>query len=291
MTSIISQTYTEHRTHLNYFSTADGKVAYIDKGEGPCILLLHGIPTSSWLYRKMYMVLVQEGNRVIVPDMLGYGSSDKPMGYEMYSAKNAGKRILELMSHLGIESWSQVFHDGGGLWTWEMLQQDDSKVNHLIMLNTIVYQSGFKPPMKFGKGWIAKFYARLYSSKIGQKLVINGTFKNGLADRSFINKNMLDGYKIPLIGYGHYAMYYFFTQTCHLLEDYNALHRSLHIPLTVIWGKEDNILVFEHMRDEIKSNFNIEDKSIHLFECENILFRKNLRMKWFLKFYHLLESR
>ena len=75
----------------------DGAISYIDKGEGTPILLLHGVPTSGWLYRKMIDPLVANGFRVIVPDMLGCGTSDSPKGYEIYDKKEHAKRIFCLL--------------------------------------------------------------------------------------------------------------------------------------------------------------------------------------------------
>ena len=99
------------------------------------LLLLHGVPTSSWLYRKMIDEL-SEHHRIIAPDMLGFGSSDSPKGYDIYEPKEHGKRILELMDFLQIKSWNHVFHDAGGLWTWELLSRSPERIEKLIILNS-----------------------------------------------------------------------------------------------------------------------------------------------------------
>lgn len=265
------ENYHSYTAQMLHYPSYDGKMAYFDQGKGPCILLLHGVPTSSWLYRKIIPSLLKKGYRVIAPDMLGYGNSAKPVGYEVYSPENTGKRILELMRFLKIDSWTHVFHDGGGLWTWDMLQQDASKVSQLIMLNTIVYQEGFKPPMKFEKGIIAKFYSRLYSWKWSQGIVLNPTFKNGLDNNEVIDQEMLEGYKSPLLRDGHHSMYYFFTQTCKEIPDYAELHKSLDIPLSVIWGKSDDMLIWENMEAEIMSNFNLKKTDIHLIDGKHFI--------------------
>jgi len=204
--------------------------------------------------------------------MLGYGNSDKPEGYEVYSDALMGKRILDLMEHLNIDSWSHVFHDGGGLWTWAMLRQDRSKVKHLFMLNTIVYQDGFKPPIKFEKGLIARWFTRMYSlSGLFQKITIDPTFKNGIKHKNNITKSMLEGYKKPLLVNGHHGLYYFFTQTCKKIVDYGDLHRSLDIPLTVIWGKWDDILRWKENEPMVRSNFRIKDDDIHLLDGKHFI--------------------
>jgi len=133
-------TYEDFRADQRLYPTDDGLVKYIDKGKGPAIVLLHGVPTSGWLYRKMIDPLVDRGYRVIVPDMLGYGSSDSPDGYEIYNAENHAKRLLQLMASLGIEKWSHVMHDAGGLWTWELIKQDPDKIEKLIVLNILLFE-------------------------------------------------------------------------------------------------------------------------------------------------------
>ena len=58
--------------------TDDLRMHYIEEGEGPTVVLLHGEPSWSFLYRKMIPLLVNGGYRVVVPDLIGFGRSDKP---------------------------------------------------------------------------------------------------------------------------------------------------------------------------------------------------------------------
>ncbi len=99
---------------------------------------------------------LEKTHRVIVPDMLGFGSSDSPKGYDIYSEARHAERLLALMNHLEIKNWTHVMHDAGGLWTWELLKNDPNRINKLIVLNTIIYEDGFKPPIRFKKGFIAR---------------------------------------------------------------------------------------------------------------------------------------
>ena len=79
--------YADHRAQQQLFSSATGRIAYTDHGDGPALVLLHGVPTSSWMYRKVIPDL-QQHFRTISIDLLGYGSSDKPEDDEsVYSAQ------------------------------------------------------------------------------------------------------------------------------------------------------------------------------------------------------------
>ena len=142
-------TYEDFRAQQKTFTSKDGKIKYIDRGEGAAIVLLHGVPTSGWLYRDMIDSLVQEGYRVIVPDMLGFGSSDSPKGYDLYSPEAHGARLLALMDALNIGTWNHVFHDAGGLWTWELAKLAPGRIEKLVVLNSIIYEDGFSTAYAF----------------------------------------------------------------------------------------------------------------------------------------------
>src|SRR5439155_2671802 len=86
--------------------------AYVDVGEGPPVLLLHGFPTSAFLWRREIWLLAQ-GMRVIAPDLLGYGQSAKPPDVDLSEPAQAGY-VRELLVALGIEEVVVVGHDIGG---------------------------------------------------------------------------------------------------------------------------------------------------------------------------------
>ena len=79
--------------HYTTIRTQDGtdlRIHHLDEGprDGPLVLCMHGQPVWSYLYRKMIPLLVNEGMRVIAPDLPGYGKSDKPAALEDYSFQN-----------------------------------------------------------------------------------------------------------------------------------------------------------------------------------------------------------
>ncbi|MCE2667586.1 MAG: alpha/beta fold hydrolase [Limnohabitans sp.] len=74
----------------NYTEIGGLRIAYIDEGpkDGPVVLLMHGEPAWSFLYRKMIPVLVEAGMRVLVPDQVGFGRTDKPTQRSDYTYEN-----------------------------------------------------------------------------------------------------------------------------------------------------------------------------------------------------------
>ena len=260
-------TIEQHRSHQKMLSTTDGNIAYIDIGQGEPILLLHGVPTSSWLYRHIINRLLKKGYRIIAPDMLGYGNSDKPKGIDLYNADQHAKRLLALMEHLNISEWTHVLHDVGGITTWEMLQIAPEKVKRLVVLNTIAYKEGFKPPMTFKRGkMMGKIYTGLYKSMA--RMMIKMTLNNGLCINE-LSKEDCKGYWKPMKEGGNRALYTFFTSFEEIdekLPTYQAALEQLDVPAIVIWGERDDILVGEKQAPLVAKALKIADKDVHILK-------------------------
>lgn len=112
-------------------------VAYRELGSGPAVLLLHGWPTSSLLWRNV-MPAIAEGHRVIAMDLPGFGAAAKPTdvryGFDLFE-----RAIDGLLAHLGIDRVALVGHDLGGPIAvhWALGRQD--RVAGLALLNTLLY--------------------------------------------------------------------------------------------------------------------------------------------------------
>ena len=85
------------------YATVDGmRLHYLDEGQGPPIWLMHGNTTWSYLYRKIVPPLVNAGYRVFVPDLMGFGLSDKPEDESAYSLQRHVLQMTLLIEQLGL---------------------------------------------------------------------------------------------------------------------------------------------------------------------------------------------
>ncbi len=262
-------TYLQFQNQQKVFKSVDGNIHYIDKGEGEVIVLLHGIPTSGWLYRHMIDELSRH-YRVIVPDMLGFGSSDSPKGYDIYSEAKHATRLLGLMDFLNIKSWTHIMHDAGGLWTWELFKKQPNRVSSLVILNTIIYKEGFKPPVRFKPGIIAKTVMWSYRNGISTNTMLHSLFKSGLTENN-LNKIDVEGYKTPLREGKTQGMYYFFSRTCNNLTDYSEVISKIDIPVAVVWGENDSFLKWNPQSKGIIKDLNISAENIHLLDAKHFI--------------------
>ena len=90
------------------------RLAYIDEGEGEPILLLHGEPTWGFLWRKVMGPLLEAGYRCIVPDLPGFGRSDKPSDVAWFDFDRMSDSVATLVDELDLKNVTLVCHDWGG---------------------------------------------------------------------------------------------------------------------------------------------------------------------------------
>lgn len=263
--------YLKYRKGQESHVLKEGEIKYVDKGEGEVIVLLHGVPSSGWLYRKMVDGLVESGYRVIVPDMLGYGNSSNPEGYEIYKPEYQADRLVSLMDSLGVKEWNHVFHDVGGMWTWELVRKHKRRVKKLVMLNSINLTEGFFPPLRMKDDWLAKAAMKAYEKRGSNKVMINQLFKETVNDPKQISASDKAGYKLPLLEGKTNGIYYFFTQTCNLLPNYTSVIEDADIETAVVWGKNDEMLRWTPQATKLKRMLKIKESNIHLLDAKHFL--------------------
>jgi len=97
----------------NYHSWQDLRLHYLDEGpkDGPVMLLAHGMPTWSYLYRDMIPLLVNAGYRCIAPDHLGFGKSDKPTDIHWYTIARPPGVLTSLIMALALQHITLVGQD------------------------------------------------------------------------------------------------------------------------------------------------------------------------------------
>lgn len=115
------------------------RIAYLEQGEGPPVLLLHGIPTSSLLWRNVIPGLAQN-RRVIAPDLLNYGKSDKPRDANV-SIEAQSRLILGIMDALGIHRADVVAHDIGGGIAQLLAVNHPERINRLVLADAVCFDS------------------------------------------------------------------------------------------------------------------------------------------------------
>ncbi len=125
------------------------RVHYIDEGGGPAVLLMHGEPSWTYLYRKMIPPLVGAGFRVLAPDLVGFGRSDKPAAVEDHTYARHVHWMLEWLRPLGIDGITFFGQDWGGLIGLRVVAAEPARFSRVAVANTGLPTGDHKMPDAF----------------------------------------------------------------------------------------------------------------------------------------------
>ena len=110
-------------------------IEYEVSGDGRPVVLVHGFPDSGRLWRSQVPALAEAGFRVIVPDMRGYGASDKPAAVDAYAMHLLVGDVLAVMSDAGAERAHVIGHDWGAGVAWALATFAGTRVDHLVAMS------------------------------------------------------------------------------------------------------------------------------------------------------------
>ena len=161
----------------NYLQVDDAeggelRVHYLEEGPATAdpVLLMHGEPSWSFLYRKMIPLLVAAGQRVIVPDLVGFGRSDKPTRRSDYTYQRHVDWMQSLLDQLQLENITLVCQDWGGLIGLRLVAENPQRFARVVAANTMLPTGDHDPGEAF-RNW------RKFSQEVPQfpvATIING---------------------------------------------------------------------------------------------------------------------
>jgi haloalkane dehalogenase len=119
------------------YREVDGlRLAHLDEGEGPPVLLVHGEPTWSYLWRHAIPPLVKAGFRCVVPDHAGFGRSDKPTELDWYSYDRHTALLTDLVERLDLRGATIVVHDWGGPIGLRVAVEQRERIDRIVVMDT-----------------------------------------------------------------------------------------------------------------------------------------------------------
>ena len=128
-----------YTTSLTHFS--DLRVHFVDEGPSDAqhtFLCLHDQPTWSYLYRKMIPVFVKAGHRVVAPDLLGFGRSDKPADESVYTFDFHRQMLIDFVLALDLRNITLVCQDWGGILGLTLPMEFSERFSRLLVMNTTI---------------------------------------------------------------------------------------------------------------------------------------------------------
>lgn len=214
------------------------RLAYREQGSGPPVMLLHGWPTSSYLWRDV-MPAIAQSNRVVALDLPGFGGSDKPLD-AAYDFEFFERAIDGFLEALEIDEVGLAVHDLGGPVGLHWTLGRPERVTKLALLNTIVYREFSDMVMQFIHACSTSPLREQLTSPEG----LEAAMRFGLADEARLNDEVLAAVREPFAS----------DQARRALadagiglpvegfEEIAAKLPDLEIGVRVIYGEQDRIL-------------------------------------------------
>lgn len=145
--------YAPHYLMVDDTEGGELRMHYLDEGprEGEVVLLLHGEPSWCFLYRKMIPVLVEAGYRVVAPDLIGFGRSDKPTQRSDYTYQRHVDWVRSCLLQLDLNDITLVCQDWGGLIGLRLVGEHPDRFARVVAANTMLPTGDHHPGEAFLK--------------------------------------------------------------------------------------------------------------------------------------------
>jgi haloalkane dehalogenase len=263
LTSSVDQIVEQHRTAGREFEAGGVRSFVREQGDGPAVLLLHGVPSSSFLYRKVIPPLAEAGLRAIAIDFPGLGLAERPQDFD-YTWSGLADWLEEAVKALGIERCHLVVHDLGGPigCTWAVRNPD--RVLSLTALNTVLDIAGFRPVWTmyaFSIRGVGEIWMRAGPRFLFRQLF----YRQGIEDRSAVPEDEVNAYYELLRRDDGGAA---FLRIMRSFESSEAQQRLIwdglakrNYPAQVVWGRDDPALKLNRM-EAVTRALNVDDATL-----------------------------
>lgn len=225
------------------------RLHYVEAGEGPLVVLLHGFPEFWYSWRRQIPALAQAGYRVVAPDMRGYDLSDRPQDWRAYETGLLASDIAGLVKHFGEHSAHVVGHDWGAAVAYTVAMRHPEMVRRLAILNVphpTRMLEGFRTLRQLRKSWYMFFFQipRLPEHLIARddfsfaKRSLRADSKDAFTDEDlerYVEAWSQPGALTGMINYYRAALRRSPRKTMSLMKPIEA-------PTLVIWGMRDRHL-------------------------------------------------
>jgi epoxide hydrolase 4 len=234
-------------------ATVNGvRLHYVEAGEGPLVILLHGFPEFWYSWRHQIPALAGAGFRALAPDMRGYNLSDKPEGIDAYRVDELIEDVTGLIRHAGEERATIVGHDWGGLVAWYTAILRPEVVERLVIINAphpAAYRRELTRSTQALRSWYAGFFQLPVlpetALSIGDYAMVERVLRNEPVREGAFTDEDIRLYKEALDQPGALtSTVNYYRAAAQRQSDLLELgERPIEAPTLLIWGEKDPYLV------------------------------------------------
>jgi haloalkane dehalogenase len=231
------------------FADGDHTIHFVDEGEGAPILLLHGNPTWSFLWRKVIRILARENVRIIAPDLVGLGLSSKPRDLRIHTLDFHANRISSLVEALDLDDITIAAQDMGGPIIAVMAGRNRQRIRGAVFSNTAIRVPS-RPPRRTAfhrfshMPLVSDLVFRVFNFPIPTLHLAQG-------DRRSIGRTERRAYRWPLrrikdrtapLALARLVPQTLDNPTIQTLKEAGDWAQSFTGPVSLVWGMRDPIL-------------------------------------------------
>ncbi|MEW9701761.1 alpha/beta fold hydrolase [Paenibacillus sp. SI8] len=219
----------------------DGHIHYLDEGQGPTVLLLHGNPTWSYLYRNVIKELREEF-RLIAPDYPGFGMSKAPSGYR-FTPQEQSEAVQELIWQLDLKDFILVVQDWGGPIGLNYAVRHRNNLRGIVVMNTWAWPADILPMKLFSLamgGWPIGRWLQTRHNFFAKVIVPHGIHHAEKVTVS-LRKAYTDPFPTPKSRMPTWVFPRHIRKSRTWLADIESKLPNLHnLPAQILWGTKDS---------------------------------------------------
>ena len=231
---------------------AEGVTSFArEQGEGPTVVLVHGVPASSFVYRKVIAELADQGLHAVAIDFPGLGLADRPREFD-YSWSGLSRWLGQAIDALGLDRVHLVVHDIGGPIGCEWAVRNPARTLSITALNTILDPTDFRRPWTMrpfavpglGELWLRATPAALFAALFRLQ---------GLGDPRAMTRAEIDAYRVLLLRADRGRAFLRIMRSFELTEEKRRLLSEglaeRPYPARIVWGERDPALGIDQLRN------------------------------------------
>ncbi len=226
------------------------RLHYVEQGQGPLVVLLHGFPEFWYSWRHQIPALAEAGFRVIAPDQRGYNTSEKPRGVRSYRVEHLVDDVAALIQHAGESRATVVGHDWGGAVAWAVPMLRPEVVDKLIVMNAPHRQAYNRELRRFRqllRSWYVFFFQLPWLPEAGirfrQYRLIDNVLRREPKRPGAFSEDDIAAYKQALAQPGALSAGINYYRAAVRRNPFaSSMLRQIDTPTLLIWGEEDPYL-------------------------------------------------
>lgn len=271
MSEDIQNIIEKHERSGKYLDINGVKTFALDKGSGEAVFCIHGVPTSSYLYRKVIDSLAQKGYRGVSVDLPGLGLADRPEDFD-YDFDNFSNFLTQALKELNIDRFHLVVHDIGAPIGFALAAKNLEKVQSLTILNSMIDIQNFKKPL------VMRPFEKKILGEAELKTITHTTWpimfsQMGVNDVSKIPSNEIKAYVDLLKRKDNGKAFLKIMRNFNQTEKFQALVlkalKNVDYPIQAVWGEDDPALTYDHYKEELAKYTDTQET--HLLSSRHFL--------------------